>query len=103
MTRSKLDVGLLFGTRIARLFGYGFVSVVLALYLTTVGLGTGQIGILLTLTLAGDAAISLWLTTTADRMGRKRTLVMGAAHCPLVGRSRRAGNQWRAASRSHDL
>jgi len=79
MARSRLDIGLLFGTRIARLFGYGFVSVVLVLYLSTVGLGTGQIGILLTLTLLGDAVISLWLTTTADRMGRRRTLMIGAA------------------------
>jgi MFS family permease len=44
-----------------------------------VGLGTGQIGLLLTLTLLGDAVISLWLTTTADRMGRKHTLILGAA------------------------
>jgi MFS family permease len=78
-TVSHADIVLLFGTRIARLFAYGFVSVVLVLYLVTTGLGTGEIGVLLTLTLLGDAAISLWLTTTADRMGRRRTLVLGAA------------------------
>ena len=61
------------------LFAYGFVSVVLVLYLTSVGLGTPQVGMLLTLTLVGDAVISLWLTTTADRLGRRRTLVIGAA------------------------
>ena len=37
-----------------------------------------QIGLLFTLTLIGDAGISLWLTTSADRFGRKRTLVIGA-------------------------
>jgi MFS family permease len=37
------------------------------------------VGVLLTLTLVGDAVISLWLTTTADRYGRRRTLVIGAA------------------------
>ena len=79
MQRSQFDIGLLFATRIARLFAYGFVSVVLVLYLSTAGLATGQIGLLLTLTLVGDAVISLWLTTTADRMGRKRTLLIGAA------------------------
>ncbi|MBK8047086.1 MAG: MFS transporter [Anaerolineales bacterium] len=77
--RTTLDISLLFGARIARLFAYGFVSVVLVLYLTSVGLGTIQVGALLTLTLAGDAVISLWLTTTADRFGRKRTLIIGAA------------------------
>ena len=79
MARSRIDTGLLFGTRIARLFAYGFLSVVLVLYLVTTGLSTGEIGMLLTLTLLGDAAISLWLTTNADRMGRRRTLVIGAA------------------------
>ena len=68
----------LFSTRIIRLFCYGFLSVILALYLAQVGLPEQQIGLLFTLTLAGDAGISLWLTTTADRFGRKRTLIVGA-------------------------
>src|SRR5206468_3336173 len=37
-----------------------------------------QIGTLLTLTLAGDVAVSLLLTTRADRIGRRRTLMAGA-------------------------
>jgi MFS family permease len=72
------DITILFSTRIIRLFCYGFLSVVLALYLAEVGLTEGQIGLLLTLTLVGDALISLWLTTSADRFGRKRTLLLGA-------------------------
>jgi MFS family permease len=72
------DIKLLFSTRIIRLFCYGFLSVVLALYLSTMGLSEGQIGLIFTFTLAGDAVISLWLTTTADRFGRKRTLLIGA-------------------------
>src|SRR5512135_360818 len=75
---SRRDVRLLFSTRIIRLFCYGFLSVVLALYLAAAGLREQQIGLLFTLTLAGDAGISLWLTTTADRFGRKRTLIAGA-------------------------
>ncbi|HLF75763.1 MAG TPA: MFS transporter [Anaerolineales bacterium] len=73
-----MDITLLFSTRIIRLFCYGFLSVVLALYLSEAGLTEGQIGLLFTLTLAGDAVISLWLTTSADRFGRKRTLIVGA-------------------------
>jgi MFS family permease len=68
----------LFATRILRLFGYGFLSVVLALYLSAAGLNEGQIGLLLTLTLLGDTLISLWITTNADRIGRKKMLVAGA-------------------------
>ena len=72
------DIPLLFTTRIIRLFCYGFLSVVLALYLVQAGLSDKQIGLLFTLTLAGDAVITLWLTTNADRFGRKRTLLAGA-------------------------
>ena len=74
----RIDVPLLFSTRIVRLFCYGFLSVVLALYLAQVGLREEQIGLVFSLTLAGDAAVTLWLTTTADRLGRKRTLIAGA-------------------------
>ena len=74
----NMDITLLFSTRIIRLFCYGFLSVVLALYLSEAGLTEGQIGLLFTLTLLGDALISLWLTTSADRFGRKRTLLLGA-------------------------
>lgn len=73
-----MDITLLFSTRIIRLFCYGFLSVILALYLAEVGLTEKQIGFLFTLTLVGDAGISLWLTTSADRFGRKRTLILGA-------------------------
>lgn len=75
MTR---DGWLLFATRSARMFGYGLLSVVLVLYLVEIGLNEWEIGLLLSLALAGDTAISLWLTTTADRLGRRRTLIVGA-------------------------
>jgi MFS family permease len=75
---NRRDITLLFSTRIIRLFCYGFLSVILALYLSEAGLAEGQIGLLFTFTLLGDAAISLWLTTSADRFGRKRTLILGA-------------------------
>lgn len=72
------DRNFLFITRIARMFGYGFLSVVLVLYLGQVGLSQVQIGLLLTLTLIGDTIISLWITTNADRIGRRRMLIVGA-------------------------
>ncbi len=72
------NITILFSTRIIRLFCYGFLSVILALYLAEAGFTETQIGLLFTLTLLGDAVISLWLTTSADRFGRKRTLLIGA-------------------------
>ena len=76
--KTDRNIIVLFSTRIIRLFCYGSLSVILALYLAQVGLPEQQIGLLFTLTLAGDAGISLWLTTSADRFGRKRTLIVGA-------------------------
>jgi MFS family permease len=73
-----LDARLLFAARIVRLFAYGFVAVVLVLYLSAIGLDDHRIGLLLSLTLAGDVVVSLFLTTRADALGRKRTLLVGA-------------------------
>lgn len=79
------DGFLLLSTRAIRLFGYGLLSVILVLYLTEVGLSLTQIGILISLTLIGDTAISLWLTTQADRIGRRRMLIIGSALIILAG------------------
>jgi MFS family permease len=65
--------------------GYGAIGIILVLYLAEAGLDAGQIGILLTLTLVGDTLISLWLTTHADRIGRRRTLVIGAVLMAAAG------------------
>jgi len=73
------DAWLLFATRSIRLFAYGGLSVVLVLYLVSVGLTESDVGLLLTATLLGDTLISLYLTTQADRIGRRRMLIVGAA------------------------
>ena len=75
---ARCNIPLLFTTRIVRMFCYGFLSVILALYLSDNGLSEGRIGLLFTLTLAGDAGISFVLTAVADRFGRRRTLLIGA-------------------------
>jgi MFS family permease len=72
------DGRILFGTRSLRLLAYGFLSVVLVIYLSQIGLSETQIGLLLTLTLIGDTVISLWITTRADRLGRRRMLLLGS-------------------------
>jgi MFS family permease len=59
--------------------------VVLVLYLTSLGLSGSQTGLLLTLTLAGDTLVSLWLTTRADRIGRRRVLRIGALLMAAAG------------------
>jgi MFS family permease len=79
------DGYLLFLTRFMRLFAYGSLSVVLVFYLIGLGLDPSQTGILLTLTLVGDTVISLYLTTRADRIGRRRMLVVGAILMAAAG------------------
>jgi len=73
------DGWLLFATRFVRLFAYGALSVVLVFYLVGRGLSEYQTGLLLTSTLVGDTVVSLYLTTRADRIGRRRMLIIGAA------------------------
>jgi MFS family permease len=85
VTPSARDVPLLFATRIVRLFAHGALSVVLVLHLSAAGLDEARIGLLLTLTLLGDTALSLVVTTRADRAGRRRMLALGAALMALAG------------------
>jgi len=79
------DAWLLFLTRFMRLFAYGSLSVVLVFYLLGLGLSDSQAGLLLTLTLVGDTVVSLYLTTRADRIGRRRMLIVGAILMAAAG------------------
>ncbi len=79
------DGRLLFAMRTLRMFGYGFLAVVLVLYLAAAGLDPLGIGLVLSLTLIGDTVISFWLTTNADRLGRRRVLVVGAGLMVVAG------------------
>src|ERR1700726_4059919 len=72
-------------TRFFRLFAYGSLSVVLVFYLTGLGLTETQTGLLLTLILAGDVGVSLYLTTQADRLGRRRMLIVGSVLMMAAG------------------
>ncbi len=82
---AKTDIRLLFATRIVRMFSYGLLAVILVLYLSAAGLTDPEIGLLLTLTLLGDTFLSLWITTRADRVGRKRMLIIGAVLMVFAG------------------
>src|SRR5215212_3713586 len=79
------DGHLLFATRVVRMFAFGLLSVVLVLYLAQQGLTQQQIGRLLTWTLVGDVVISLGLTLVADRLGRRRILLIGAGLLIFAG------------------
>lgn len=67
------------------MFAYGFLSVVLALYLARLGLGEEEIGFLFSFILLGDVVISLLITLTADRSGRRKMLMLGAVLMTAAG------------------
>lgn len=83
--KSSADLPLLFTTRVLRIFAYGLVSVTLALYLNALGFSESTVGLLFSLALFGDIIVSLWITTAADRVGRRRMLVLGAGLIVLAG------------------
>jgi MFS family permease len=85
LTTLTPDGRLLFATRMVRLFAYGFLAVILGLYLAQIGLDDTQIGLLLSVTLLGDAAISFPITIIADRLGRRRMLAIGALFMVFAG------------------
>jgi len=85
LTSLSADGRLLFATRMVRLFAYGFLAIVLGLYLAALGMNDTQIGLVLSLTLLGDALISLPITIVADRIGRRRMLMIGAVLMIFAG------------------
>jgi MFS family permease len=85
MAPSRIDIYILFSTRILRLFAYAFLSVTLVLYLTKLGVREQVVAFLFTLASAGDAIISFWITTSADRIGRRRMLILGALLIVVAG------------------
>src|SRR2546421_294535 len=68
-----------------RNLGYGYLSVILGLYLAALGLSIDLVGFIFTATLAGGAVMTLGLTAFADRVGRRRVLVAGAALMAFSG------------------
>ena len=68
------DAAVLLGTRGVRAFGDGIVSVVLASYLTALGLSDTRIGVVVTATLLGSAGLTLLVGLGGHRVGRRTLL-----------------------------
>ena len=79
------DGRLLFASCGVRSFAYGFLSVILGLYLDAIGIESGAIGVIFTAALAGGAVMTVILTAMADRVGRRRVLKVGAALMVAAG------------------
>jgi MFS family permease len=79
------DTTILFATRAVRMYGFGAISIVIALYLGERGLSSSLIGWVFTLALAGDALISIGVTQIADRFGRRKLLLVSSALIAIAG------------------
>jgi MFS family permease len=72
------DATILLSARAVRAFGDGFVSILMPVYLTTLGFDALGIGAIATSTLVGSAALTLAVGFIASRFSRRR-LLLGAA------------------------
>jgi MFS family permease len=79
------DGKLLFASRAVRTFGYGFLSVTLAIYLGLIGFDAVSIGIILTATLVNGILFTLLSSFFADRWGRRKMLIIFGMLMSLSG------------------
>jgi predicted MFS family arabinose efflux permease len=79
------DGVLCFACRCLRMVAYGGIAPVFFLFCLELGFSEVKTGALLTCILVGDLFITLFLTTRADKWGRRRTLCVGAALKVLAG------------------
>lgn len=79
------DGKLVLTARVIRTFAYGFLSIILAIYLKLLGFNDILIGILLTATLVNSVIFTLIASFYADRIGRRKTLIIYGALMAIAG------------------
>lgn len=81
----SIDGKLLLCARIVRTFAYGFLSVILAIYLKLIGFDDILIGIILSATLINSVIFTLFASFYADRLGRRNVLILYALMMSISG------------------
>src|SRR5258708_11823443 len=61
-------------TRVLRTFAYGYLAVVLGVYLDKLGMGPVEIGLIFTAAIGGSALMTILWSLVADRYGRRPTI-----------------------------
>lgn len=79
------DGKLLLSARIVRTFSYGFLSMILAIYLSLIGFDEILIGFILSATLVNSIIFNLFSSFFADRIGRKKVLIIYASLMGISG------------------
>ncbi len=81
---SRDGVKLLF-TRVLRTFAYGYLSVILGVYLDGLGMTPVQVGLVFTSAIGGSALMTVLWSLVADRYGRRRTVATMAVLMAVGG------------------
>src|SRR5579884_2630354 len=79
------DGKLLIAARMVRAFAYGFISFILAIYLKRRGLSEIAIGAVMTLSILGGTLFTVLTAFYADRLGRRRVLILFSFLIALSG------------------
>jgi MFS family permease len=79
------DGRLLLTARILRTFAYGFLSIIISIYLKLIGFDVFLIGLILTSTLINSVIFTLVASFYADRTGRRKMLVIYAIMMAISG------------------
>ncbi|MGB5131204.1 MAG: MFS transporter [Steroidobacteraceae bacterium] len=84
----------LYAARAFRDFGDGFVAILLVVYLTELGLGAFQVGVVATLALFGSALMTLGIGLLGASIGRRRLLTLASALMVATGLAFAASNNF---------
>src|SRR5258708_20957731 len=85
MPPNRSNVYLLYTARCLRGFGDGFAVIILPAYLSAIGLGPIEIGLVATASLLGTAVFTLLIGLIAPRPDPRTMLLLGAALMVLTG------------------
>ncbi len=81
----SIDGKLILLARTVRTFAYGFLSIILSVYLKLSGFNDVSIGLILSSTLINSVIFTLIATIYADKIGRKKILIIYAALMSFSG------------------
>jgi len=70
----SLDGRKLLVTRVLRTFAYGYLAVVLGVYLDQLGMMPVQVGLIFSAAIGGSALMTIFWSLVADRYGRRKTV-----------------------------
>src|SRR5882672_2913597 len=72
--RANREVLAILAAKAVRTFAYGYLGILLPLYLADLGLSAAGVGAFVTLTLVGSAALTWGVRIPAERLGARTTL-----------------------------